>query len=214
MALQIHNALLLPSSALLLIVTGCAGMSGSERSTAIGAGLGALAGGVIGDSRRGAVIGAGVGALGGYLWSGEAARRKAAMEKAAAGTGVEVTQTSDNRLKLAIPADISFDSGSAEIRPGMRPILDELARNLRSQPAAVVHIVGHTDSTGSDAINDPLSVNRASRTRDYLAAQGVDPRRVTIDGRGAREPVADNATETGRARNRRIEILIGDPVRG
>jgi outer membrane protein OmpA-like peptidoglycan-associated protein len=214
MAVRIHHAMLLPCSALTLIVTGCAGMSESERSTAIGAGLGALAGGVIGDSRRGAVIGAGVGALGGYLWSNEAARRKAAIEKAAAGTGVEVSQTRDNQLKIAIPTDISFDSGSAEVRPGMRPVLDELARNLRSQPAAIVQIIGHTDSTGSDAVNDPLSVNRASRTRDYLVAQGVDARRIAIDGRGAREPVADNSTEAGRARNRRIEILVGDPVRG
>ena len=214
MAVRIHHAMLLPCSALTLIVTGCAGMSESERSTAIGAGLGALAGGVIGDSRRGAVIGAGVGALGGYLWSNEAARRKAAIEKAAAGTGVEVSQTRDNQLKIAIPTDISFDSGSAEVRPGMRPVLDELARNLRSQPAAIVQIIGHTDSTGSDAVNDPLSVNRASRTRDYLVAQGVDARRIAIDGRGAREPVADNSTEAGRARNRRIEIFVGDPVRG
>lgn len=214
MALRIHHAMLLPCSALTLIVSGCAGMSESERSTAIGAGLGALAGGVIGDSRRGAVIGAGVGALGGYLWSNEAARRKASIEKAAAGTGVEVSQTRDNQLKIAIPADISFDSGSAEIRPGMRPVLDELARNLRTQPAAIVQIIGHTDSTGSDAVNDPLSVNRASRTRDYLVAQGVDARRIAIDGRGAREPVADNSTEAGRARNRRIEIFVGDPVRG
>jgi outer membrane protein OmpA-like peptidoglycan-associated protein len=214
MAVRIHHAMLLPCSALTLIVTGCAGMSEGERSTAIGAGLGALAGGVIGDSRRGAVIGAGVGALGGYLWSNEAARRKAAIEKAAAGTGVEVSQTGDNQLKIAIPADISFDSGRAEIRAGMRPVLDELARNLRTQPGTLVRIVGHTDSTGSDAVNDPLSVNRASRTRDYLVAQGVDARRIAIDGRGAREPVADNSTEAGRARNRRIEIFVGDPVRG
>jgi outer membrane protein OmpA-like peptidoglycan-associated protein len=128
----------------------------------------------------------------------ESARRKAALEKAAAGTGVEVSQTGDNRLKLALPGDLSFDSGSAEIRPGMRPILDELARDLRAQPAAVVHIVGHTDSARGDAFNDPLSVNRASHTRDYLVARGVDSRRITIDGRGARDPVADNATEAGR----------------
>jgi len=214
MAMRIHHALLLSCSALTLIVSGCAGMSEGQRSTAIGAGLGALAGGVIGDSRRGAVIGAGVGALGGYLWSNEADRRKAAMEKATAGTGVEVSQTRDNQLKIAIPADISFDSGSAEIRPGLRPVLDELARNLRTQPTALVQIVGHTDITGDETFNNPLSVNRASRTRDYLVGQGVDARRITIDGRGSREPVADNSTEAGRARNRRIEIFVGDPARG
>ena len=60
----------------------------------------------------------------------------------------------------------------------------------------------------------PLSVNRAARTRDYLVTRGVDPRSIVIDGRGSREPVADNVTETGRARNRRIEILVGEPARG
>jgi outer membrane protein OmpA-like peptidoglycan-associated protein len=189
-------------------------MSESERSTAIGAGLGALAGGVIGDSRRGVAIGATVGALGGYLWSRDAAQRKAALEKAAVGTGVQVSQTADNQLKLAIPADLSFDPGSAELRPELRPVLDELARNLQGQSATLVRIVGHTDSTGNESVNMPLSVNRAARTRDYLVARGVDPRSIVIDGRGSREPVADNVTETGRARNRRIEILVGEPTRG
>lgn len=208
------HALLLPWPALLLAMGGCAGMSESERSTAIGAGLGALAGGVIGDSRRGVAIGATVGALGGYLWSRDAAQRKAALEKAAVGTGVQVSQTADNQLKLAIPADLSFDPGSAELRPELRPVLDELARNLQGQSATLVRIVGHTDSTGSESVNMPLSVNRAARTRDYLVARGVDPRSIVIDGRGSREPVADNVTETGRARNRRIEILVGEPARG
>lgn len=208
------HALLLPWPALLLAVGGCAGMSESERSTAIGAGLGALAGGVIGDSRRGVAIGATVGALGGYLWSRDAAQRKAALEKAAVGTGVQVSQTADNQLKLAIPADLSFDPGSAELRPELRPVLDELARNLQGQSATLVRIVGHTDSTGNESVNMPLSVNRAARTRDYLVARGVDPRSIVIDGRGSREPVADNVTETGRARNRRIEILVGEPTRG
>lgn len=208
------HALLLPWPALLLAVGGCAGMSESERSTAIGAGLGALAGGVIGDSRRGVAIGATVGALGGYLWSRDAAQRKAALEQAALGTGVQVSQTPDNQLKLAIPADLSFDPGSAELRPELRPILDELARTLQGQPGTLVRIVGHTDSTGSESVNMPLSVNRAARTRDYLVTRGVNPRSIVIDGRGSREPVADNVTETGRARNRRIEILVGEPARG
>lgn len=208
------HALLLPWPALLLAVGGCAGMSESERSTAIGAGLGALAGGVIGDSRRGVAIGATVGALGGYLWSRDAAQRKATLEQAALGTGVQVSQTADNQLKLAIPADLSFDPGSAELRPELRPILDELARSLQGQPGTLVRIVGHTDSTGSESVNMPLSVNRAARTRDYLVTRGVDPRSIVIDGRGSREPVADNVTETGRARNRRIEILVGEPARG
>jgi outer membrane protein OmpA-like peptidoglycan-associated protein len=73
-----------------------------------------------------------------------------------------------------------------------------------------VRIVGHTDSTGSDAINNPLSVNRAQRARDYLVARGVSSSRISIDGRGSREPVADNGTADGRARNRRIDIFLAE----
>jgi outer membrane protein OmpA-like peptidoglycan-associated protein len=123
---------------------------------------------------------------------------------------VAVTQTPDNQLKLNIPSDISFDTGQSTIRPNLQPILDQFAQGLNTQPNTDVRIVGHTDSTGSDAINNPLSVNRAASARDYLASRGVNAQRVQIDGRGAREPNGDNNTEVGRAANRRIEIFLGE----
>jgi outer membrane protein OmpA-like peptidoglycan-associated protein len=73
-----------------------------------------------------------------------------------------------------------------------------------------VRIVGHTDNTGNDAINNPLSVNRAQSARDYLVSRGVATSRISIDGRGSREPIADNGTEAGRARNRRIDIFLAE----
>ncbi len=196
--------------ALAVLASGCANMSDAQRHAAIGAGVGALAGAAIGDSKKSAAIGAGVGALGGYVWSKKMADKKAAMEQATAGTGVAVTQTPDNQLKLNIPSDISFDTGRADIKPNLYPILDSFAQGLGNQPNTDIRIVGHTDSTGSDAINNPLSVNRAASARDYLNARGVDARRMQIDGRGSREPVADNASEAGRARNRRIEIFLAE----
>ena len=138
--------------------------------------------------------------------------KKVAMEQATAGTGVQVTQTPDNQLKLNIPSDVSFDTGRADIKPNLRPILDQFANGLSSQPNTEVRIVGHTDSQGSDAVNDPLSLNRAQSTKQYLAGRGVDPNRVAIAGRGKYEPIADNATEAGRARNRRVEIFLGERV--
>ncbi len=132
------------------------------------------------------------------------------MEKATAGTGVAVTQTADNQLKPNIPSDISFDTGRADIKPNLRPILDQFAQGLASQPNTEIRIVGHTDSTGSDSINNPLSVNRAASARDYLVARGVDGRRIQIDGRGSYEPIADNNTDAGRAKNRRIEIYLAE----
>jgi outer membrane protein OmpA-like peptidoglycan-associated protein len=200
-------------SATLILLTGCANMSDAQRSSAIGAGLGALAGAAIGDSTKSAAIGAGVGALGGYIWSNQMAQKKAAMEQATAGTGVDVTQTADNQLKLNIPSDISFDINSAVIKPNLRPILDQFAQGLSGQPNTEIRIVGHTDSTGSDAINNPLSVNRAASARNYLVSRGVSAQRIQIDGRGSYEPIADNYTEAGRAKNRRIEMFLAERAR-
>jgi outer membrane protein OmpA-like peptidoglycan-associated protein len=175
---------------LALLASGCANMSDTQRNSAIGGGLGALAGAAIGDSKGAAVIGAGVGALGGYIWTTQMARKKAAMEQATAGTGVEVTQTADNQLKLNIPSDISFDTGQSTIKPNLRPVLDQFAQGLGAEPNTEIRIVGHTDTTGSDAINNPLSVNRAASARNYLVQHGVEGRRIQIDGRGSYEPVA------------------------
>lgn len=192
------------------LLSGCANMTDAQRSAAIGGGLGALAGAAIGDSKGSAAVGAGVGALGGYIWSTQMAQKKAAMERATAGTGVDVTQTADNQLKLNIPSDISFDTGRSNIKPNLQPILDQFAQGLNNQPNTEIRIIGHTDSTGSDSINNPLSVNRAASARDYLSARGVDSRRILISGRGSYEPIADNNSEMGRSRNRRIEIFLAE----
>ena len=201
-------------------VAGCANMTETQSDTAKGAGIGAVAGavigGVAGGSRgagTGAAIGAAIGAGGGYLWSKHMQEQKASMEQATRGTGVSVTQTADNQLKLEIPSDVSFDSGSAQIKPNLRPVLDRFASTLNQNPVTTVRIIGHTDNRGSDAINNPLSVNRAASTRDYLVDRGVQARRISIDGRGSREPVADNNTADGRARNRRVEIFVAEPPR-
>ena len=198
-----------------IVLAGCAdmnmgNMSQTQKGTAIGAGVGALAGAAIGGNSRGAVVGGLLGAAGGYVWSKHMQDKKVAMERATAGSGVQVIQTPDNQLKLNIPSDISFDTGRADIKPNLRPILDQFASGLSTQPNTEVRIVGHTDSTGSDALNDRLSVQRAEAAKQYLAARGVDPNRIVIAGRGEREPIADNSTEAGRARNRRVEIYLGE----
>lgn len=108
-------------------------------------------------------------------------------------------------------SDISFDTGKSQIKPQMRPVLDKFAYGLKGDPAATVRIIGYSDSTGTDAINNPLSVNRAASTRDYLAARGVDPDRIAIDGKESRDPIADNSRPEGRARNRRVEVFVAEP---
>lgn len=193
-----------------LALAGCAGMDQTQKGAALGAGLGALAGAAIGGDSKGALIGAGVGAAGGYIWSKQMEQKKAAMERAVVGTGVAVTQTADNQLKLNVPSDVSFDTGRADIKPNLRPILDQFANGLAGQASTEVRIIGHTDNTGTDALNDRLSVERAESTKQYLVARGVDPRRIVIAGRGEKDPVADNSTDSGRARNRRVEIYLGE----
>lgn len=200
-----------------LLATGCADMSERQKGTAAGAGVGAAAGAVLGSATggkagTGAVIGGALGAVIGNVWSKRQEDRRVAMEQAARGTGVEVSRTADDQLKLNIPNDISFDVNSAGIRPEMRQVLDPFAEQLRGDPNARVTIVGHTDSTGSEAVNEPLSVARANSVRDYLVTRGVPASHVQTVGRGEREPVADNATEAGRARNRRVEIFLREPA--
>ena len=191
-------------------LAGCAGMNETGRNSAIGAGVGALGGAAIGRNATGAAIGAGVGALGGYAWSQYMQQKKMAMEQATVGTGVAVTQTPDNQLKVNIPSDVSFDTNSAVIKPNMRPVLDQFASGIANQPNTEIRITGHTDSTGTDAINNPLSVQRAQSVRDYLAARGVNPQQVAINGVGDRQPVADNGTAQGRAENRRVEMFLAE----
>ena len=203
---------------LALIISGCADMNDTQRRTATGAGVGAVVGAVLssttgGKAGTGAVVGAGVGALGTYIWSQNMEKQKREMEQATQGTGIDVTQTADNQLKLDIPSDISFDTGRSEIKGNFGQVLDRFANGLRDNQNSDVRIVGHTDNTGSDAINNPLSVDRATSTRNYLTARGVSGARIQVEGRGSYQPIASNATTEGRARNRRVEILMGERAR-
>lgn len=200
-----------------LFATGCADMSERQRGTAVGAGVGAGAGAVIGSvtggrAGTGAVIGGALGAVAGNLWSKRMEDRRYAMEQATRGTNVEVSRTEDNQLKLNIPNDISFDTGSAAIKPQLRAVLDPFANSLRDDSSTRLMIVGHTDSTGSASVNNPLSIERAQSVRDYLVTRGVAGSRVDTAGRGDREPVAENATDIGRAKNRRVEIFLREPA--
>jgi outer membrane protein OmpA-like peptidoglycan-associated protein len=196
---------------------GCADMSATQR------GIGAALGGIVGASTSGgggkrtaggAAIGAAAGAVIGNIWSKRMEAQKQAMEQATRGTGVQVSQTSDNRLKLDIPSDVSFDTGRSDIKSNFQPVLERFATTLQENPATTVVIIGHTDNTGTDSINQPLSVDRAARTRDYLASRGVNPNRITIEGRGSREPIASNTDASSRARNRRVEIYVAERAQG
>lgn len=199
-----------------LLLGACATQRQTE--TAVGAGAGAATGAVLGTAiggSRGAVVGAAVGAAAGgaigYNW--QAVKEKLGI--ATRGSGVEVKEQADGSVKLNVPGSVSFDRGSAAVRPAFRPTLDKIAATLAGNRDTAVTIIGHTDSVGGAQFNLDLSRARAASVADYLAGRGIERARMTTDGRGEADPIADNATEAGRARNRRVEILVRplDPKR-
>ncbi len=202
-------------------LSGCADMSQSQQSTAQGAGIGAGAGALIGlltaggnkgsSALTGAAAGAAIGAAGGYLWNEHLEKQKQQMQTATAGTDVKVTQTADNRLKINVPSDAGFATGSARLNPRLDPVLNELAGSVQQNPTETVQIVGHTDSTGSDSINYPLSQDRAQSVQNFLVGRGVQAQRISTQGLGSQSPVASNDTAEGRALNRRVEIFVAYP---
>lgn len=218
--LQMENMLRAPTACLLalttaLALTGCDTMTDTQRRTTAGVAIGAVAGAGIahatgGKAAVGAVAGAAIGGVGTYIWSENMERQRRELQAATQGTGVQVTRTSDNRLKLAIPTDVSFNSNSATIKPQFRGVLNSFSDSLRRHPRTQVVIVGHADSSGGAHINDPLSRNRANATRSYIFGRGVQGPRIQTEGRGDREPIASNATAAGRAKNRRVEVFVAE----
>jgi outer membrane protein OmpA-like peptidoglycan-associated protein len=191
------------------VLAGCATQQGTNTAvgTGVGAGTGAALGAIFGGG-KGAAIGAGVGAavggVTGYNW--QAIRNR--MSGATKGTGTEITEQPDGSLKMNIPSSVTFDTSSYAIKPSFAPVLDQLAQTLQQNPEVVAAVVGHTDSTGSPAYNQTLSVNRAQSVTGYLAQRGIAPQRLSATGMGQNQPIGDNNTEAGRAANRRVEIYL------
>lgn len=125
------------------------------------------------------------------------------------GTGVEVVQEGEY-TKLTIPSKISFDYNKATIKPGFYPALDKIVSYLNDHPNTEAKLVGHTDSVGSRAFNQKLSERRAASVAQYLESHDVDQNRLKVSGRSKDQPVASNATEEGRAKNRRVEMILHD----
>ncbi|CAG2142680.1 OmpA family protein [Cupriavidus plantarum] len=198
-----------------LLVAGCA--TEQQTHTAVGTGVGAAVGAglgnLIGGNTTGTLVGAAVGgALGGatgYNWN--AIRGK--LSKDTAGTGTQITEQPDGSLKVNIPSQVTFDTDSASIKPSFRSVLDQVAQTLGQHQDVTANVVGHTDSTGNAQYNMQLSQRRAQSVASYLGDRGVARNRLTAEGRGQTQPVADNATEAGRAQNRRVEIFL-KPIQG
>ena len=180
--------------------------------TAIGGGDGALGGlllgGLIGGG-TGRIIGAGIGGIAGAAVGYTMDKQIKELKEQTAGSGVDITPTDNGQAILVnLPEGVTFDVGSYSLRPEFRATLDKVADNLKQYPNSLIDVYGHTDSTGSDAYNQTLSENRARTVANYLSMQGVTPARIRSQGYGETMPVADNTTDEGRRKNRRVEIKI------
>jgi outer membrane protein OmpA-like peptidoglycan-associated protein len=164
------------------------------------------------QGRRNALIGAGIGALGGAAVGSYMDRQQRELEAELSGTGVGVARQGDN-LVLRMPSDVTFGSNQANISPGFNGTLDDVAAVLGRYDQSVVDIIGHADSDGAEDYNLDLSRRRASSVASYLVSRGVLADRLYVDGRGETQPIADNGSASGKAQNRRVEILIR-PFRG
>jgi OOP family OmpA-OmpF porin len=110
--------------------------------------------------------------------------------------------------KVTLAADVLFDFDKAVIKPEGKSKLDDLANKVKAINLEVVIAIGHTDSIGSDAYNQKLSVRRAESVKAYLVSKGIEPNRIYTEGKGEKQPVASNKTKEGRAKNRRVEIEV------
>ena len=182
-------------------------------NTAIGAIGGALGGYLLGDlvggrnSRTESIVGAGIGAIAGGAVGQYMDRQEAELRRETAGTGVDVIRQGDEII-LRMPSGITFDVDRYDVKPQFQSTLNEVAQTLAQYQQTYIDVLGHTDSTGSDAYNQSLSERRARSVADYLAARGVAPQRMATRGFGETQPIADNSTEYGRAQNRRVEIKV------
>jgi outer membrane protein OmpA-like peptidoglycan-associated protein len=184
--------------------------------TAIGAGAGALAGAgvgaLVGGKNRGkaAAIGAGIGALSGGAVGAYMDHQASKLREELAGTGVSVTKVGNNII-LNMPGNVTFATDQSEVQSSFYPVLNSVAKVLKEYEKTMVHVTGHTDSTGGYEYNLQLSQKRANAVSSYLAAQGVQPVRLQTQGLGPDRPVATNDNPDGRSQNRRVEITL-EPI--
>ena len=185
----------------------------SISKAAIGGGIGALGGYLLGDlvggrrDRTEKILGAGIGAVAGAGVGYYMDQQEKKLRQQTAGTGVNVTRDGDN-LVLDMPSSLTFGVNQSEIQPQFQATLDQVASTLTQYEKTFVDVLGHTDSTGSDEYNQSLSERRASAVANYISGRGVQSARLATRGYGESQPKASNTTEEGRSENRRVEIRL------
>ena len=187
----------------------CASFTTQQKGAMIGAATGAVAGGAIGKANgstaKGAIIGAMVGGVAGGIIGRQMDKQAAEIAQKIPGATVERV---GEGIQVTFESGLLYDFDSDIVRGDAGANLRNLAASLDEYPNTELLIVGHTDSDGPSEYNDDLSSRRARAAAEYLESRGVERRRVRTAGRGEREPVATNDSESGRERNRRVEVAI------
>lgn len=173
---------------------------GTAGGAAVGAGVGKLAG----NTAIGAIIGAAVGGVAGGLIGKKMDKQAAELEKI---NGAQVERVGEG-IKVTFESGLLFATNSSTLSAAAKKSLSQFAQSLKSNADTEVLIEGHTDNTGNDGINQPLSEKRAQAVADYLSQQGVSYGRLITKGYGSHQPIADNGTAAGRTQNRRVEVAI------
>ena len=199
-------------AAVALLLTGAAGCSSlnkKEKGAIIGAAAGGAIGGIIGSNNgstaKGAIIGAVVGGAAGAIIGHQMDQQAKELEQNIPGATVERV---GEGIQVTFASGLLFGFDSDVVRGDARSNLNELARSLDKYDESNLLIVGHTDAVGRESYNQDLSERRAESATGYLISQGVDRNRVDTRGLGETEPVATNETDSGRAKNRRVEVAI------
>lgn len=182
-------------------------MTGAGVGAAVGAAAGALSGSGSTSRRDRALIGAAVGAAAGAGVGAYMDRQEQQLRESMRGTGVDVERRGDD-IVLNMPSSVTFGFDSSDLTPSARNALNDVSSILTQYTDTRVNIAGHTDSTGDAGYNQRLSERRAESVGNYLAQNGVTRNRLHMTGYGASQPVASNASEDGRAQNRRVEITL------
>lgn len=198
----------------LLVLSGCSSMNNTTKGgligTASGAALGLLVGHLAGNKAVGTAVGAAVGAGAGVLIGNRMDKAAAAASEIENATVETITDANNlTAVKVTFDSGVLFAVNKYELNANVKSDLTKFAKVLKEYSDADVAVYGHTDNTGTDAINDPLSVNRATAVSSYLMSQGVSSSQIkSVEGYGSKYPVADNSTAEGREKNRRVEIYL------
>jgi len=181
----------------------------TQRGAAVGAGAGAVAGGLIGrrsgNTAVGAILGATIGGAAGAVIGRRMDKQAEELRRGLENARVERV---GEGIKITFDSDLLFDVDKYNLRSATRQNLDQLAETLKKYDDTNVLIEGHADHTGSDKHNERLSRQRAETVSKYLRTKGVPANRITEKGYGESQPIADNSSESGRQQNRRVEVAI------